>query len=720
MRGVPRDRQAISAAAACVQRRRRAGRPTGRGPARARRPSRSRGAPVKPKRSRSGAGSRPARVVAPDDGERRQRQAGSRSRPRPCPRSRRPGSPPSPCRAAPRPGAPGGGSRRGRGPRPPRARTGRPRGRPHAGWPGPLVTRSGAPISAAMIIASVVLPSPGGPESSTWSGALPRPRGGVEHQRELVAHHALADELLQPARAQRGLRRTLEVVGAGLDERLGREALGHQLLARRQPCPPPSVRRAARSTAGDLVGRHGPLGALQDGRARRRRPRARSSRARRAPRPPGRAGPRRRRPRAGAVTLAGAPIRSFSSSTMRCAPLRPMPGHALERLEVLVRAPRAAGRRACAPRASPGPAAGPTPLTVCTVSKISRSSASANPNRVSASSRTTSDVASSRGWTRPAAPPGGRRRVHEQAHSPDLDHGGVEPHRLHRAVDRRDHRPPPTSRPIICCRTLWHTQANRCTKTRGQPRRRAACSAVAQARCAAVREPGARCGAPSAPAGRHRWHTARASASAASAGRGSSSSRSSALHHRLDLRLVRPAVPGDRGLDLAGRVQRDRDPAASGGHHRDARDLRGAHHGAQVLLREHPLDRDGVRRVLLEPLLDLPLDRQQALVDVPEGVGRRDADGDHGQPARREPVDDAEAAPGQAGVDSEDAHARSSSTQRPTGHASVTSPAAGSGRRAVGVTQGPAVFGRARASTSAAYQSSSSSAMTSSDASKLA
>ena len=34
----------------------------------------------------------------------------------------------------------------------------------------------GAPSSAAMIIASVVLPSPGGPDSSTWSGACPRPR----------------------------------------------------------------------------------------------------------------------------------------------------------------------------------------------------------------------------------------------------------------------------------------------------------------------------------------------------------------------------------------------------------------------------------------------------------------------------------------------------------------------------------------------------------------
>ncbi len=39
---------------------------------------------------------------------------------------------------------------------------------------GPLVIRSGAASSAAMIIASVVLPSPGGPDSSTWSGTPPR------------------------------------------------------------------------------------------------------------------------------------------------------------------------------------------------------------------------------------------------------------------------------------------------------------------------------------------------------------------------------------------------------------------------------------------------------------------------------------------------------------------------------------------------------------------
>src|SRR5690625_2274744 len=41
---------------------------------------------------------------------------------------------------------------------------------------GPEVSRRAPSSSAAMIIASVVLPSPGGPESRTWSGAEPRAR----------------------------------------------------------------------------------------------------------------------------------------------------------------------------------------------------------------------------------------------------------------------------------------------------------------------------------------------------------------------------------------------------------------------------------------------------------------------------------------------------------------------------------------------------------------
>ena len=39
---------------------------------------------------------------------------------------------------------------------------------------GPLVIRIAVPSSAAMIIASEVLPSPGAPDSSTWSGGRPR------------------------------------------------------------------------------------------------------------------------------------------------------------------------------------------------------------------------------------------------------------------------------------------------------------------------------------------------------------------------------------------------------------------------------------------------------------------------------------------------------------------------------------------------------------------
>ena len=47
---------------------------------------------------------------------------------------------------------------------------------PERSMAGPLVMRSGAPSSAATIIAIVVLPRPGGPDSSTWSGGRPRRR----------------------------------------------------------------------------------------------------------------------------------------------------------------------------------------------------------------------------------------------------------------------------------------------------------------------------------------------------------------------------------------------------------------------------------------------------------------------------------------------------------------------------------------------------------------
>ena len=45
--------------------------------------------------------------------------------------------------------------------------------------------RSGAPISRAMIMARVVLPSPGGPDSSTWSALAPRSRAARSTRPEL-------------------------------------------------------------------------------------------------------------------------------------------------------------------------------------------------------------------------------------------------------------------------------------------------------------------------------------------------------------------------------------------------------------------------------------------------------------------------------------------------------------------------------------------------------
>ena len=69
---------------------------------------------------------------------------------------------------------------------------------------GPLVIRSGPSISAAMIIAIVVLPRPGGPHRSTWSATRPR-AGRLEHQRHLLAQALLTDELGQRPRAQRRL-----------------------------------------------------------------------------------------------------------------------------------------------------------------------------------------------------------------------------------------------------------------------------------------------------------------------------------------------------------------------------------------------------------------------------------------------------------------------------------------------------------------------------------
>ena len=70
------------------------------------------------------------------------------------------------------------------------------------------------------------------------------------------------------------------------------------------------------------------------------------------------------------------------------------------------------------------------------------------------------------------------------------------------------------------------------------------------------------------------------------------------LHHLLHLDLVGVAPPGDRALDLIGRVLNDLAPARPGfGEGQSAR-LAHAHRGSDVGLEEHLLDCDDVRSEL--------------------------------------------------------------------------------------------------------------------------
>ena len=58
-----------------------------------------------------------------------------------------------------------------------------------------------------MMWLSVVLPRPGGPNSSTWSSASPRCLARADEDLELLARLGLADVVAQLARPQRALER---------------------------------------------------------------------------------------------------------------------------------------------------------------------------------------------------------------------------------------------------------------------------------------------------------------------------------------------------------------------------------------------------------------------------------------------------------------------------------------------------------------------------------
>ena len=123
---------------------------------------------------------------------------------------------------------------------------------------GPAVCTNGASSSAATIWASDVLPRPGGPASSTWSSASLAGAGGLDEDPELVAHRLLADEVAEPARAQRAvellvardLGRGLDALDAGRADAAHRVALSAPAI-RSSGVSPPALSSSLSASCGE-------------------------------------------------------------------------------------------------------------------------------------------------------------------------------------------------------------------------------------------------------------------------------------------------------------------------------------------------------------------------------------------------------------------------------------------------------------------------------------
>ena len=213
------------------------------------------------------------------------------------------------------------------------ARTGsRPDPR-RAGWPDRWRSAAGPTSRAAMIIARVVLPSPGGPDSSTWSGTAAAVPGGLEHQTQLVTDPRLALELGQGGRAQRRLGRPFVGVGVGTDQR--RQLLVGQTRIAHRPAPSRGPGSAGRPAS---ARRHRRPGSSRPGaRPRRRRPR-RPGRTSRDP-----AGPELTWSRQPAAPVAGGPRTGSSARPTRVDLVLELDHQPLGALAADARAPCTAG-----------------------------------------------------------------------------------------------------------------------------------------------------------------------------------------------------------------------------------------------------------------------------------------------------------------------------------------------------------------------------------------
>ena len=115
--------------------------------------------------------------------------------------------------------------------------------------------------------------------------------------------------------------------------------------------------------------------------------------------------------------------------------------------------------------------------------------------------------------------------------------------------------------------------------------------------------------------------------------------------------------PVTAALTSLGVYSLHRQPGPGGGQHRDRRGLRGAHHGADVVLAEDPLDGDRVRAVLGDQRGQRAVEGSSRCGQVGVRVGADHVDRDQPAGPAGHTLDHADAAPGQPRVDAEHPHA---------------------------------------------------------------
>ena len=244
---------------------------------------------------------------------------------------------------------------------------------------------------------------------------------------------------------------------------------------------------------------------------------------------------------------------------IRWAPFWPMPGHRGQRLDVLAGHGAAQLVGASAPRASPAPASGRRRWRSAAARRRDFSSSSRKPNRVSDSSRTTMLVGRRR---RRADVQGGQRgRGAAAARARRRRPRGRRESSVTSATvprDERDHRARPS----------WPVRR----AADGRPRR---------------------CG-PAAPPAPDVADRQRERVGGVGGRRARASSRSSRVTIAATWALSARPLPLTAALTSLGVCSATGRPRRAADHHRDPAGLGGAHHGADVVLAEHPLDGDGV------------------------------------------------------------------------------------------------------------------------------